>query len=162
VTLQHEHSPAFEASFGASRWLLLATGFLFVGLAALGAVLPILPTTPFLLVAAACFARSSPRFYQWLLSNPTFGPLIREWRENRSIPLRAKLAAIALITLVGGTSVGFFISNPWLKLGVGAFLVGLVAWLVRLPTSEQSRHSTRSDVAARIHEAGHRVQQFER
>jgi uncharacterized membrane protein YbaN (DUF454 family) len=138
VSLQNENRPAAGASLRASRWLLLATGFLFVGLAALGAVLPVLPTTPFLLVAAACFARSSPRFYEWLLSNPTFGPLIREWRERRSIPRRAKLAAIVLIALVGGTSVAFFIPHPWLKLGIAGFLAGLVVWLVRLPTSEGS------------------------
>ena len=117
------------------RWLLLATGLVFVGLAALGAVLPVLPTVPFLLVAAACFARSSARFYQWLLSNGVFGPLIRDWRETRTIPLRAKVSAIAAIALVGGSSVLFFVANPWAKLGVGVILIGLIGFLLRLPTS---------------------------
>ena len=120
---------------GPLRTLLLASGFLFVGLAALGAVLPVLPTTPFLLVAAACFARSSPRFYGWLLANRLFGPLIREWRETRSMPLHAKVSAIGMIALVGGSSVVFFLANPWLQLGVGAVLAGLVGWLLRIPTS---------------------------
>mgnify|MGYP001828640502 CR=1 FL=1 len=117
------------------RWLLLATGLVFVGLAALGAVLPVLPTVPFLLVAAACFARSSARFYQWLLSNRVFGPLIQDWRETRTIPLRAKISAIAAIALVGGSSVLFFVANPWAKLGVSVILIGLAGFLLRLPTS---------------------------
>jgi uncharacterized membrane protein YbaN (DUF454 family) len=116
------------------RWLLLFTGLVFVSLAALGAVLPVLPTVPFLLVAAACFARSSARFYQWLLSNRLFGPLIRDWRETRTIPLRAKLSAIAAIALVGGSSVLFYVANPWAKLGVGVILIGLIGFLLRLPT----------------------------
>lgn len=120
---------------GAARWLLLGTGFFFVGLAALGVVLPVLPTTPFLLIAAACFARSSPRFYNWLLANQFFGPLIREWRSARALPRHAKFAAIGMIAVVGGSSVAFFVAHPWAKLALGALLLGLVVWLWRLPTS---------------------------
>jgi uncharacterized membrane protein YbaN (DUF454 family) len=94
-------------SSGPLRWLLLTMGFVFVGLAGLGVVLPVLPTAPFLLIAAACFARSSARFYHWLLANRLFGPMIRDWRETRSIPLRAKVSAIAMVVLVGGSSVLF-------------------------------------------------------
>jgi uncharacterized membrane protein YbaN (DUF454 family) len=90
---------------------------------------------PFLLVAAACFARSSARFYQWLLSNRVFGPLIQDWRETRTIPLRAKVSAIAAVALVGGSSVLFFVANPWAKLGVSVILIGLAGFLLRLPTS---------------------------
>lgn len=115
--------------------MLLGTGFLFVGLAALGVVLPVLPTTPFLLIAAACFARSSPRFYDWLLSNRIFGPLIRDWREHRSIPLRAKILAVLLIAAVGGSSVIWFVQPLWGKVGLAALLVGLVVWLLRHPSS---------------------------
>jgi uncharacterized membrane protein YbaN (DUF454 family) len=120
---------------GAARWLLLGTGFFFVGLAALGVVLPVLPTTPFLLIAAACFARSSPRFYNWLLANQFFGPLIREWRSARALPRHAKFAAIGMIAVVGGSSVAFFVAHPWAKLALSALLLGLVIWLWRLPTS---------------------------
>jgi uncharacterized membrane protein YbaN (DUF454 family) len=115
--------------------LLIGAGFLFVALAALGAVLPVLPTTPFLLLAAACFARSSPRFYDWLLRNKLFGPLIREWRATRSIPLRAKGVAIVMIAAVGGSSAIFFLSNPWLRGAVVATLLVLIIWLLRVPTS---------------------------
>ena len=119
----------------ATRWLLLGTGFFFVGLAGLGVVLPVLPTTPFLLVAAACFARSSPRFYRWLLANRLFGPLIREWRSARALPRHAKIAAIVMIAVVGGSSVVFFVAQLWLQLGIAALLLALMIWLWRLPTS---------------------------
>ncbi len=121
-----------------ARTLLLGTGFVFVGLGALGAVLPVLPTTPFLLVAAACFARSSTPFYDWLLANRLFGPLIRDWRESRSIARHVKVTAIVMIGLVGGSSLVFFVVSPWAKLVVGAALLTLVVWLLSVPTGGQS------------------------
>lgn len=107
-----------------------------MGLAALGVVLPVLPTTPFLLVAAACFARSSPRFYDWLLGNRIFGPLIREWREHRSIPKRAKAIAIAMIIAVGGATIAFFLETLWLRLVVAASLAAIMGWLWTIPSRE--------------------------
>jgi len=73
----------------------------FVALGVVGAFLPILPTTPFIILAAACFARSSPRLEAWLLSHRVFGPLLRDWRERGAIPRHAKLAAL------GGCAVGY-------------------------------------------------------
>jgi len=135
-TSGHEpQSESAELQTGATRWLLLGTGFFFVGMAGLGVVLPLLPTTPFLLIAAACFARSSPRFYNWLLANQFFGPLIREWRSAGALPRHAKVASIVMIAAVGGSSIVFFVSHPWAKIGVTALLLGLIAWLWRLPTS---------------------------
>lgn len=83
------------------RGLYLAAGLLFVGLGFVGAFLPVLPTTPFLILAAACFARSSQQLENWLLTHPRFGGLLREWRERGAIPRRAKLLSLA------GCSVGF-------------------------------------------------------
>jgi uncharacterized membrane protein YbaN (DUF454 family) len=119
---------------GPLRVALLVAGFVCVGLAALGVVLPLLPTTPFLLIAAACFARSSPRFYRTLLGNRVFGPLIRDWREHRAIPLPAKIMAISAITLVMGSSIVFAVRHPALRAALGAFGAGLCVWLWRLPT----------------------------
>ena len=96
-------------------------------------------TMVFLLLAAACFARSSPRFYARLLANPTFGPLIRAWRETRSIPRRAKHTAIALIVVVGGSSVALFIPVFWVQVGVAAFLLSLIIWLIRVPNADDSK-----------------------
>jgi len=67
------------------RWLLLGIGWLCVGLGAVGVVLPLLPTTPFLLLAAACFARASLRFYDWLLNTPVLGQYIEEYRAGLGI-----------------------------------------------------------------------------
>ena len=90
------------------RGLWLAGGGLFLGLGLLGVVLPVLPTTPFLLLAAGCFARSSPRMHGWLLGHPVFGPPIRNWEENGAISRRAKrfaagsMAAVLAVSLVLG------------------------------------------------------------
>ena len=80
-------------------------GFLFLALAVIGIFLPLLPTTPFLLVAAACFARSSEKWHAWLLRNATFGPLIRNWEINRCITRRVKAIAILSMLAVGGFSI---------------------------------------------------------
>ena len=72
------------------RGLYTTLGLFFVGLAALGVALPGLPTTPFLLLAAGCFAKSSPHLHRWLLASPLFGPIIHNWQEHRAIPRRAR------------------------------------------------------------------------
>jgi uncharacterized membrane protein YbaN (DUF454 family) len=108
----------------------------FVGLAALGVVLPLLPTTPFLLLAAGCFARSSARFYRALLGNRIFGPLIRDWREHGAIPRRAKILAITLMLSVMTATALFAIPHPAGQIALLGFGVGLSVWLWRLPTRE--------------------------
>lgn len=74
-------------------------GLLFVAISAVGAVLPILPTTPFLLLAAWAFARGNRRLARWLEDHPRFGPLLRDWREHRVIPLHAKVLALSMMAL---------------------------------------------------------------
>jgi uncharacterized protein len=77
--------------------LLLVVGFLSVGLAAAGILLPILPTTPFLLLAAACFFRSSDKLYQWLITHKWFGHYIESWREHKAIPRHGKIVILLLL-----------------------------------------------------------------
>jgi hypothetical protein len=116
------------------RWLLMAAGALCVLLGVIGIFLPLLPTTPLMLLAAACFARSSRRFHDWLLANRTFGPLILEWERHRSIPRRTKLTAIALMSATLAVSIVFFVEPPWLQGLLAAFGVALAIWMYRIPS----------------------------
>jgi hypothetical protein len=118
------------------RVLYLVTGWLFVGLAAAGVALPLVPTTPFLIVAAGCFARSSPRFHDWLLGTRVFGPLIRTWQETHSIPRRAKWLAVVVIAAVGVCTAVFALPSTWTRVVFGATLLAVVVWLLRRPTTE--------------------------
>ncbi|WP_157019548.1 YbaN family protein [Mesorhizobium xinjiangense] len=116
------------------RAVFLALGLVFVGLGFVGAFLPVLPTTPFLILAAACFARSSQRLESWLLEHRRFGPVLREWRLRGAIPRKAKLMALA------GTSFGF----AWFMLGtspgpaaaipVGLLMLGGLAYVFSRPS----------------------------
>ena len=118
------------------RPLLIAFGLLFVGLAVLGMFLPVLPTTPLLLLALACFARSSERLHGWLLSHRAFGPLLKHWHETRSMPRRAKIGAIASIVIVGGISVLFFVEGIQLKLVVTAILLIPITIVLSIDSTE--------------------------
>ncbi len=112
------------------RYLLVSCGLGFVGLACLGVALPGVPTVPFLLVAAACFARSSRRLHEGLLANRVFGPLLRDWQERRTVPPRARVVGIAMIVGVGAVSVRS-LGNPYLRVLVILLLCVPVAVLVR-------------------------------
>jgi len=115
--------------------VLKVTGIFFVGLAILGVVLPILPTTPFLLVAAACFAKSSPEMQRRLLANKTFGPLIHDWQKYRSIPRKAK--RIALLTMILSVCwSAFMLQSAMLTALVVALVIGPFIFLLRLPESK--------------------------
>lgn len=119
------------------RAIYVAAGFAFVAIGLLGIVLPVLPATPFMLLAAACFARGSERFYRWLLNNKTFGPTIREWRQHRSIPYRTKVFAIALMSLTLTASIVFFVKDGYLQLALASLGVLLATWLWRIPSRDR-------------------------
>jgi uncharacterized membrane protein YbaN (DUF454 family) len=119
------------------RALLLVAGSLCVALGVVGIFLPLLPTTPFLLLAAACYARASRRFYDWLLANRTFGPLIVEWRRHRSIPYRTKLTAIGLMSLTLTISIVFFVPVFWVQVLLACFGVAMAIWMYRMPSRDQ-------------------------
>jgi uncharacterized membrane protein YbaN (DUF454 family) len=104
------------------RRVYLVLGFIFIAIGFVGAFLPVLPTTPFLILATTCFARSSPRLENWLLSHPRFGSALRAWREHGAIPLRAKLLALA------GMSVGFLLF--WIGSAPGPILMASVGVLM--------------------------------
>ena len=117
------------------RAMYLGAGFLALFLAVLGAVLPVLPTTPFILLAAACFARGSEHFHRKLLENRIAGPIIREWTLYRSIPQRIKRWVYFLMTLSFGSSI-WIVPELWQKVMlvvIGSILAGYV-W--RIPVRE--------------------------
>lgn len=118
---------------GPLRWLLVGGGVFSLGLATIGVVLPLVPTTPFVLVAAACFARSSPRLDRWLRSSRLFGSVLEDWRRDRAISPRAKVAAVTGIVIFGGTSVVLFVGPWWLQLVVSAVLLAVMAWILTRP-----------------------------
>ena len=117
------------------RAAILGVGVVCLGLACLGFVLPGLPGTPFLLLAAACFARSSPRLYNWLLANRFFGPLIKNWEESRSIPRRVKRVAIAMVIVAAACSL-YAVKDLRFGLLLLAVLSIPLAILVRLKETE--------------------------
>ncbi|MBW2541236.1 MAG: YbaN family protein [Deltaproteobacteria bacterium] len=121
--------------------ILIAFGLLCVGLGVLGMFLPVLPTTPLLLLALACFARSSERLHGWLLSHGTFGPVLKNWHETRSMPRRAKVSALVSIVVVGGVSVLFFVEGAELKLAVTAMLLIPIVIVLRTRSTESLERS---------------------
>lgn len=123
------------------RALLWFAGSVALLLGIIGIVLPGLPTTPFVLVAASCYARASPRFYRWLLESQTFGPLIHEWRRYRSIPYRIKIVAICTMTLTISASIWVLSGKPWLQGMLAVIAVSTGVWMYRIPSRDRSQQS---------------------
>ena len=98
-------------------------GFLFLALALVGVFLPLLPTTPFVLLAAACFAQSSERMHRWILANETFGPMVRDWEQKRCVSCRVKAIAIGSMVVVGGMSIFLALDTLAWRLAGGALLL---------------------------------------
>lgn len=120
------------------RLLLQILGSLSLVTGVVGIFVPVLPTTPFLLLAAACYARSSVRFYNYLMNQKQLGPYIRSWRRDGTVPLRAKIMAISLIVITIGSSIWWFIPLLPVKVLVGAIGVAVIIYLIRLPTKPSS------------------------
>jgi uncharacterized protein len=119
------------------RYVWLVLGFLFTGLGFLGYILPGLPGTVFILIAVYFFARSSPRFYNWLLNNRIFGEMIRDWRAGKGLSLRAKTMAISVIAITITISV-IAIQNSIVKSVVALCGVGVSLYLWTRPTKIKS------------------------
>ena len=116
------------------RFLWVVGGTIFVGIGIVGVFLPLLPTTPFLLLAAFLYARGSERFYAWLLGNRWFGDYLRRYREGRSMTRRHKAITLALLWLGIGASAGFLVPQGWARLLLAVVAVGVTAHILCLGT----------------------------
>jgi len=118
------------------RILLVIAGTFFLGLGIVGIFAPVLPTTPFLLLAAACYARGSQRFYGWLLNNRWFGGYIRNYLERKGIPLRAKVVTVTLLWITIGVSVAFAVETLVLKSILVIIAIGVSIHILSVRTLE--------------------------
>lgn len=117
-----------------TRWIWFAFGWVLVALGFVGALLPVMPTTVFLIGAAACFARSSPRFERWLLDHRWFGTPLRNWRAHKAIPAKAKLVAIT--SMAGGFAIFLFTVHPsrWAAALVGGAIFASALYVGTRPS----------------------------
>ena len=121
--------------------ILTIIGWLAVALGTLGVFLPLLPTTPFILLAAWCFARSSPRFHQWLLYRSWFGGYLSHWQQYRAMPRGAKPRAIAMIVVTFAISL-WLVKLTWVRIMLLVILACLLIFMWRIPVvdAKQQKH----------------------
>lgn len=120
-----------------SRWVLTVAGTFLVGLGILGVFLPLLPTTPFLLLAAACYARSSERFYNWLLNNRWFGNYLKNYWEGKGIPLKIKVLSISFLWITIGYSALLIVKILLGKIILVLIAIGVTIHVLSLRTFKQ-------------------------
>ena len=116
------------------RVLLAILGSVALALGVVGIFLPLLPTTPFLLLAAALYFRSSPRLYDWLLAHPHLGTYIRNFRENKAIPLRVKIVSVTLVWITLLYCAFFVAYNIYMRLFFVALAVGVTVHILHYKT----------------------------
>ncbi len=121
------------------RWTLLLSGFIAVALGVLGIFLPVLPTVPFLLLAVACFTRSSERFYNWLIDHAHLGPMIRPYLDGNGLKRTTKFKAVGLVWISITISVLLISARPWLQGTLILIALGVTIYLLRLPTTEVAK-----------------------
>jgi uncharacterized protein len=122
---------------GPTRYLLIGAGSVCVALGALGVVLPLLPTTPFLLLAAACYLRSSHRFHTWLLGHRVLGAYIRDYLSGQGIPARAKVFTIGLLWLTIGFSAIVVVEMTAIRILLLTIALGVTAHLLMIRTARR-------------------------
>lgn len=122
------------------RWLVIGAGFTTLGLGILGIPLPVLPTTPFLLVSAWCFGRSSEPLLRWLLTNRLFGNYLRLYVENRGIPRRVKIYILILLWTTIGLSAFLAVSVWWLRIVLITIAAGVTLHVLRIRTFKRQEN----------------------
>ena len=120
----------------ALRWIYAGLGVLFVGIAFLGVFLPVLPTTPILIIAAFFFAKSSPKLHKWLHDHAIFGPLLKDWATYRIIPVWAKVMAIGSM-LASMSYLAFFSTAPfWATAMAGIIMIIGAVYILTKPSEK--------------------------
>ena len=119
------------------RWVLIITGTFFLGLGVLGIFLPLLPTTPFLLLAAACYARSSKRFYNWLLNNKWFGNYVKNYQEKKGLPLKVKILFISFLWITIIFSAVFIVHILFFRIILILIAIGVTIHILYIRTLKQ-------------------------
>ncbi len=119
------------------RWVLIIAGTFFVGLGVLGIFLPLLPTTPFLLLAAACYVKSSNRFYNWLLNNKWFGNYVKNYQEKKGIPLKVKILSISLVWITIIFSAVFIVHILFFRIILILIANGVTIYIFSIRTLKQ-------------------------
>ena len=117
-----------------TRILLIVAGTLCVALGVIGIFVPLLPTTPFLLLAAVCYARSSERLYDWLLTNRWFGDYVRHYREGKGLPLKQKILTLTALWLTLGYAALFVVSQAWAQIILFGIALTVTIHLLRIKT----------------------------
>ncbi len=116
------------------RPFYLLCGWLALGAGVVGIFLPLLPTTPFVLIAAACFSRGSPRIHHWIVNHPRFGPPLKDWEEKRAIRPRAKRLATLLILVSFSFPLIIIELSGGLRAGIAVLMVGLLTFIWTRPS----------------------------
>jgi hypothetical protein len=138
--VKHINCSAKKKKIQIATWiklLLMIAGTIFVGLGVIGIFLPVIPATPFLLLAAACYARSSRRFYCWLLNNRWFGVYIKNYRQKKGMPLKVKILTVALLWLTILISVIFAVQSLALRIVLIIIAIGVSVHLLSLKTLKE-------------------------
>lgn len=117
--------------------ILKGLGIMFLVIGITGIIIPLLPTTPFLLLATACFAKSSPTLHDRLINNRIFGKYIRNYQENKGIPLRAKITSLFFLWLSIGFTLYFILENNYVQTVVIAILIGITVHILRMKTLKE-------------------------
>ena len=121
--------------------LVFALGWISVVLGVIGIFLPVLPTTPFLLLAAACFVRTSPRFYHWLISHPRLGKYVIYYLDGKGIPLKAKIYTLAIMWTTLLTTAFILVPRTTVQVILPMIGIGTSIYILQLPNLEISGNS---------------------
>lgn len=128
----------FLHTFATVKVLLIILGSISLALGVIGIFVPLLPTTPLLLLAAALYFRSSPKLYDWLLNHPRLGTYIRNFREHRAIPLRVKIVSVSLVWLTMGYCIIAVVEPLWLRIALALLATAITIHILSFKTQRNS------------------------